>query len=336
MFPRTGQSLGVFLAFVTASHAMADETLSEQVRAAVAKALPLLSKGAAGHMAHRTCFACHHQHVPMLAMVTARARGFAIDDDAATKHLQFINDFLDKNRTNYLQGRGQGGQVDTAGYALWTLELGGWSANVTTAAVAEYLLQYNRDIPFWRVTAKRPPSEVSNFTANYLALRALQTFGTSEQQERIAQRTRQVRAWLLRTPVKDTEDRVFRLWALKQAGAHPVEVQSAAQELLKAQRDGGGWAQTDAMEPDAYATGTALVALHDAAYLRIDDAVYRRGIRFLLKTQHADGSWHIRSRSQPFQLYFESGFPHGKDQFISIAASGWATTALALTCERRP
>jgi len=49
----------------------------------------------------------------------------------------------------------------------------------------------------------------------------------------------------------------------------------------------------------------------------------------LLRTQKADGSWMIKSRSKPFQPYYESGFPHGKDQFISVAASGWATAALA-------
>ncbi len=324
------------LVLMFAAPIAADEATPEQVRAAVAKSLPLLTQGAAGHMANRDCFACHNQHVPMLALTTARQHGFAIDDGEVAKNTKFINAFLDKNRSNYLQGRGQGGQVDTAGYALWTLELGGWSGNATTAAVAEYLLQYHQDAPFWRVTANRPPSEVSNFTANFLALRALQTFGTSEQQDRIARRTRQVRAWLLRTPAKDTEDRVFRLWALQQAGAHPVEVQNAAQQLLQSQRDGGGWAQTDAMDPDAYATGTALVALHDAGGLRTEDAIYQRGVRFLLKTQLDDGSWHIRSRSKPFQLYFESGFPHGKDQFISLAASGWATTALALTIAKQP
>ena len=40
-----------------------------------------------------------------------------------------------------------------------------------------------------------------------------------------------------------------------------------------------------------------------------------------------------KSRSNPFQPYYESGFPYGKNQFISIAASGWATTALVLACE---
>lgn len=308
-------------------------TLDAEVRAAVARALPQLAKGAAGHMAQRTCFACHNQHVPLLALTTARQRGFAMDDGDIAKNTKFINDFLDKNRTNYLQGRGQGGQVDTAGYALWTLELGDWRANDTTAAVAEYFLRYQQDTPYWRATANRPPTEASVFTATFLALRALHTYGTSEQTERIARRNREVRAWLLKTPAKDTEDRVFRLWALRQSGTHPVEVQGAALVLLRTQRNDGGWAQTDAMESDAYATGTALLALHQASGLPTSDAAYQRGVRFLLKAQLDDGSWHVRSRSKPFQLYYESGFPHGKDQFISIAASGWATTALALTCE---
>jgi hypothetical protein len=43
----------------------------------------------------------------------------------------------------------------------------------------------------------------------------------------------------------------------------------------------------------------------------------------------------VGSRSKPFQTYFESGFPYGKDQFISLAASSWATTALALALPPR-
>jgi squalene cyclase len=80
----------------------------------------------------------------------------------------------------------------------------------------------------------------------------------------------------------------------------------------------------------AYATGSALVALEQAAGLGVGDPVYQRGVRHLLATQLADGTWHVRSRSKPFQTYFESGFPHGKDQFLSLAATGWATTALSL------
>ncbi len=301
------------------------------VRAAVGKALPLLWKGAEGHIDHRTCFACHNQAIPILAFTTARDRGFPFPAEDLTRQLEFIAEFLADHRDNYRQGRGQGGQVDTAGYALFTLELGGWTPDATTEAVVEYLLQRDADRGHWRTTSRRPPSEISDFTPTYLAIRALNKWATPAQKERAARRIDAARAWLLKTPAEDTEERVFRLWALQAAGAGADAVRAAAQELLKTQRPDGGWGQTDTMDSDAYATGTALVALHEAGGLPVGDPAYRRGVAFLLRTQKGDGSWHVRSRSNPFQAYFESGFPHGKDQFISIAASGWAATALALT-----
>jgi hypothetical protein len=51
---------------------------------------------------------------------------------------------------------------------------------------------------------------------------------------------------------------------------------------------------------------------------------------FLLRTQLADGSWYVRGRSLKFQPYFESGFPHDEDQWISAHATGWAVIALML------
>ncbi|HEV3260524.1 MAG TPA: prenyltransferase/squalene oxidase repeat-containing protein [Gemmataceae bacterium] len=303
---------------------------AKEVRDAITKALPLIQKGSAGHMAQRTCFACHHQAIPILALTTARSRGFPVKREEIQKHARFIAHFLDTNRARYLKGHGQGGQVDSAGYALWTLELAGRKPDQTTAAVAEYLLLHNKDLDHWRTTSNRPPSEASAFTANYLAVRGLQTCGTAEQKTRIDERIRAVRGWLAKTPATDTEDRVFRLWALKRAGSDAGEVRAAAHELIKAQRPDGGWAQRDKMKSDAYATGTALVALHQAAGLATGDPVYQQGVKYLVAIQLGDGSWHVHSRSKPFQTYFESGFPHGKDQFISLAASSWATTALAL------
>ena len=50
-----------------------------------------------------------------------------------------------------------------------------------------------------------------------------------------------------------------------------------------------------------------------------------------LRTQLSDGSWLAHTRTFPFQVYKESGFPHGKDQWISAAASSWAAMALSLS-----
>jgi hypothetical protein len=306
------------------------EPAAKEVRDALERALPLIQKGNAGHLEKRSCFACHHQAVPLLALVTARSRGVAIDDKLLQKNLKAIAGFLDKNRDNYRDGKGQGGQVDTAGYALWSLALGGWGPDQSTAAVAEYLLLRDTKLDHWRAVSDRPPSEASAFTTTYVALRGLDSFATADQDERVAERVEKVRQWLAKAPTRDTEDRVFRLRGLQLARAGDGPIRAAAQELIKAQRDDGGWNQKDAMDSDAYATGTVLVALHEAAGVATENPAYRRGLKYLLTTQLEDGSWSVRSRSKPFQLYFESGFPHAKDQFISIAASSWAATALAL------
>lgn len=306
---------------------------AETLRAAVEKSIPLLEKGATGHREQRTCFACHNQGVPMLALTVARSRGFKIDAEERARQSRFIAEFLSRNRENYLKGQGTGGQADTAGYALWTLEHAEYASDETTSAVAEYLLLYQKDADHWTTSSNRPPSEASLFTTNFLALRGLQKFGTESQRERIAARTEQVRSWLLTAPVNDHEDRVFRLWGLKTVEAPADRLAADVAELASRQRADGGWSQLDGMESDAYATGSALVALHLAGGMAISDPVYARGLKRLLETQLADGSWKVASRSKPFQEYFESGFPHGKDQFISAAASAWATAAIALACE---
>jgi hypothetical protein len=310
------------------------------LRGAVEKALPLLMKGAVGHRENRTCFACHQQGPPIFAISAAKERGFAVDADEIGRQMAFIAKFLDGNRENYLHGKGTGGQADTAGYALWTLAAAGYPADETTAAVSEYLLLRHKDKDHWLNSSNRPPSEAGPFTTTYVALYGLASFGTAEQKERIAERTKQVRQWLVESPAKDNEDRVFRLLALQAADAPTSEIGAATKELLARQREDGGWAQLDGGEPaaatesDAYATGSALVALHQAGGLAASDPVYLRGIAYLLKSQQEDGSWRVSSRSKPFQPYYESGFPHGKDQFISCAASGWATWALVYACDR--
>jgi hypothetical protein len=303
----------------------------EKVRAAVEKALPLLAKAAEGHVEQRTCFGCHNQAFPMLAVTTARGRGFKTDSDAIEKQVEHIAEFLGENRERFATGQGTGGQVDTAGYALFTLELGGHEPDETTAAVVEYLLRFPGERDYWRTVSNRPPSEASNFATTYVALRGLRAWGEDGHKDRIAERREAARRWLLKTPAKDTEDRVFRLLALKEAGAGDAAVRSAADELRKTQRYDGGWGQLDSMVSDAYATGSALVALHEAGGESVTSPAYRRGLGFLLAGQRADGSWFVKSRSKPFQKYYESGFPHGTDQFISVTASGWATAALALS-----
>ena len=186
-----------------------------------------------------------------------------------------------------------------------------------------------------RNPGNRPPSVGSDFTTTYVALRGLAAFGTEEQQAKIEARKTTVQQWLLSTTPADTEDRVFHLRSLRYIDTDEETVRRAMAELLEAQRKDGGWAQTSDLKSDAYATGSVLVALIRAGDVQADHPAVRRVVQYLVDTQLEDGSWHVVSRAKPFQTYFESGFPHGKDQFISIAGSGWATLALLLAIPER-
>ena len=345
----------------------------ESIRGAVVRALPLLVKASADeYPKHRDCFSCHNQAVPAVALDLAREHGFNVADETLLAIAEHTESDLNGAIDDYRKGKGQPGGVIRAGYALWALEAAGWPRDETTASVAHYLTVIQRDTNRWPPRSNRPPSESSPFTATALALRGLQAFGppppakaSSDQpgakksapglEIPTAERTRALQ-WLEQTKPNETEDRVFRLWGLKHAGASAQSLAVATDDLLRTQRTDGGWSQLDtpaepakktktatgkativptsARASDAYATGSALVALHLAGGVSTEVPSYRRGLEFLLRSQRDDGTWFIKSRSHPFQAYFESGFPHGPDQFISAAGSSWATAALVLACPR--
>jgi hypothetical protein len=329
--------LALVLVAVPLAQAVPAALTQTAVRAAVTAALPQLKAGASGHAEAKTCFACHNQAPPMLAFARAREHGFAIPANLFQSQAEHVAAFLDSNRERFTDGRGTGGAAVTAGYALFTLELAGHKPDDTTAAVVGYLLKTQSERDHWRTISDRPPTEASDFTATYLAMRALRVWGPAAKLDprMIAKRVETARGWLLRTEARDTEDRAFRLLGLKEAGAEAREVAAAAWELVRTQRSDGGWSQRDTDSSDAYATGEALVALNQGGKLKADSPTFRSGLAFLVKTQRNDGTWFVKSRSKPFQPYYESGFPYEKDQFISIAASGWATAALALALEAK-
>jgi squalene cyclase len=161
-------------------------------------------------------------------------------------------------------------------------------------------------------------------------MRALQLYAPATRGAEYQPAIDRAAAWIAQAPAVSTEDHVFQLLGLYWSGAPSSVIRDRAQGLLARQRDDGGWAQLVTLESDAYATGQALVALVQSGAIPTTDPAYVRGVKFLLKTQFADGAWFVRTRSLPIQPHFESGFPFGRHQFISAAGTNWATTALAL------
>jgi squalene cyclase len=195
--------------------------------------------------------------------------------------------------------------------------------------MAYYLKNQQLSDGRWLPLAHRPPIEVSDVQVTAITLRALQVYGIKAQRSAYDKAVQSAANWLAAAQPRDTEERAFRLLGLSWSGAPKDLIQNAAHDLIAGQRPDGGWSQTPTLASDAYATGQALTALQESGALKSSDPVCERASQFLLKTQLGDGSWYVHSRAVPLQPYFESDFPHGHDQWISAAASAWATRALA-------
>jgi hypothetical protein len=180
----------------------------------------------------------------------------------------------------------------------------------------------------WRYGPDRVPTQSGDITSTALAGRALDMFARKSGQGDFRARVERARAYLVASVPKTTDDAAYRLLGLRWLGAEPARIAEAAAALARRQLAGGGWAQIDGLNPDAYATGLALCALHEGSGMEGSHPVYRRGLAYLLASQDPDGSWLVHKRSVPVNRYFESGFPHGKFQFSSFVGTAWATMAL--------
>jgi hypothetical protein len=127
----------------------------------------------------------------------------------------------------------------------------------------------------------------------------------------------------------------MQLLGLFWGGAGEKALRGRVQSILAAKRPDGGWSQCTELESDAYATGESLFALAHTGMISPAGPAYQKGVKYLLSTQHADGSWYVRSRAPKFQPYFESGLPYGHDQWISATGTAWATMGLALALEEK-
>jgi N-acyl-D-amino-acid deacylase len=183
----------------------------------------------------------------------------------------------------------------------------------------------------WQGVDRRPPLQYSPVSDTAYAVRAIQQYALSGRRKETERRIDRARAWLLAVDPRQTEERVMQLLGLAWTNADKSAIRKRGERLLAQQQPDGGWSQRAGFPSDAYATGQTLYALHEASVIPVSSAAYQRGVKFLLDTQFEDGSWHVISRAVKFQPYFESGFPHHHDQWISSAGTAWAAIALALT-----
>ncbi|WP_197527220.1 prenyltransferase/squalene oxidase repeat-containing protein [Pirellulimonas nuda] len=255
-------------------------------------------------------------------------------DDA---HAYFEQQVDDMNAGSHVPGG-----AATVGYGLWALSLDQRPRDETTTAMVNYLLQVQGvarlrdgvrpertavDSGRWIASCRRAPLQASMVADTVLSLMGIERYASEQQRPRAAIARAAADKWLASVALTSLQDRLWRLYGLHQLGGDDEQKRAVREAVLVAQQDDGGWAETHKRPTDAFSTGQTIFMLC-AAGTTPDHPAITRGRDFLLRSQHADGSWEFESHTKPVQPFFDNGDPHGKNQFISVAATAWATSAL--------
>ncbi len=299
-------------------------------RAAAERALNLLGRTSQEFFQQSGCGGCHHGVSALMASQAARASQLAVPVGPSQLLSRGIVASIAANLPSLLQGTSTGGATDTASSYLAGLAAANYPADINTDILAHYIAVNQAPDGSWNTTGgiARPPSEETIAGKTAFSIRALRSYPLAGRQAEFDTRIARAKQYLISVQPITAYEHAEKLIGLHWAGASPSELQASAKPLLGLQRKDGGFSQTPHLSSDAYATGIVLWALQQAAVIPTTHPLYQRGVKFLVETQRADGSWYVASRSPKFQPYFESGFPYQGDQWISSVATAYATMAL--------
>lgn len=316
-------------ALLIPSTAAAQEIPADALKRAAQKGLALLESTSPTFIQKGGCNSCHNQKLGAAAQAFARQRGIPTGPAIA----QLADELSEATTERFIEyAQGGGAAVSGLGYELFARAVAKEPGDERLQAQLYYLKTVQRSNGAWRAGGNRPPLTYDDFTPTAFVINALNTYGLPAHATDTRQRIDRARAWLLQSQPETTQERAFHLLGLTWSKAGAGAITQAIAGLQQQQKSEGGWSQLPAMASDAYATGMALYAMSQAG-LPARDPSYQKGLRFLLDRQAPDGTWHVRTRSLPFQPYFETGYPYDHDQWISAAGAAYATMAIAAAVE---
>lgn len=303
------------------------------IQAAVSEALPLLNRADLSFIPKTGCFSCHNDSLAAMARAQARKQGIHVDERTAALAVKANVGVLEASRDFLHQGfyaPGINANPSILSFVLLGLDAEGYKPDLNTDAVAMFLLSRQMADGHWAYGPDtRPPLCAASLQQTVLSMRGLQLYAPQVNQAAYAKAIQLAATWIGEFRPKTNYDLAWRLQGLVWGGRSQDAILKARRDLLAVQRADGGWSDIPSMESGAFTTGLAMMAIASSG-LPVSDAAYERGVRYLLSTQLEDGSWHVRTRAAGFQPYFDNGFPHGVDQWISAAGTSLATIALTL------
>ncbi|MDP8979686.1 MAG: ankyrin repeat domain-containing protein [Acidobacteriota bacterium] len=296
------------------------------VREAVEKALAASQGAASKFLGAGGCLSCHAEHLNGIAVAAAKPLAIQADYDLEGRESHVTATLRGALEQQLFQVQDPAAGVDGQQFSLLQMAGHAVAPTLATDSLVHHVAAMQRKEGDWpNYGAARPPLEDGGFSHTAKGIRVLRLYPLAGRKAEFDLRVARAAAWLQAAEPRSTEDRSMQILGIAWAGHKPPPIR--VQQLIARQRPDGSWGQTDNLPSDAYATGEALWALHESG-MAPSSPVFSRGVDYLLRSQREDGTWHVVTRALTFQPYFESGFPHGHDQWISQAGTAMATMAL--------
>lgn len=248
---------------------------------------------------HR-CFGCHVQGQVIMGLSVAAQNNYRISEEYFKELVRFT-----KKVQNPQTGTYHSGHHNTATqFAAMALSF----FDVLTKAKQNSTLLKSAN---WLNTNQKPDGEIpidhiegpidqgSIMTTANSVTAFMQAFQETRE-ARYKEAADRSLAWISATTHETTQDKALKVIALARYGT-PEQKQLAdkiIEQLKTEQLTDGGWKETPRMQgSNSYATGQVLCAFKEAR-VSVNSMEFRRGVRFLLKTQKITAAWPARVNTQ--------------------------------------
>jgi hypothetical protein len=274
------------------------------------------------------CASCHHNTLTSMATEIARQKGVPVIDSLAVSNVKaIVNNIIAVGNPNLVN---QFLPISfPIPYELLGLYAEKYPANMHTDIAVDYIMNQAKPDGSFLAESGRVPLETGDVHLTAMAIRSIQLYASAAKKQHVDEMVARTKQWLEKQKPDQQQELSFQLLGMQWCGSDNDDKRKVADQLIAMQNEDGGWSQLPTLKSDAYATGQVLYALYQSGMAKPEDAVYQKGLDYLLKTQNKEGAWVVKTRSFPIQPFVNSDFPpYDDNQFISATATNWSVMAL--------
>jgi hypothetical protein len=271
------------------------------------------------------CFGCHIQAQAVMGLAIAKKNNYRINDRVVQELVEFTASQQHADGSYVREDTGEPStQFAAMELAYWD-DLRGVDRNPTLIKSVDWLAARQSPaghFPYkeWLACGVRAVEQGTMMTtANSLV--AFERAFAETRDARYREAADRARGWIVATEPVTTQDKVFKILALTRSAGddrRPI-VERIVEQLIVEQHPAGGWRECNDPStngPNPFSTGEVLYAFKQAG-VSVNSSPFVRGVKYLLGTQNADGSWPADARA-----FHTSGAPHATSMWAIIGLAG--------------